>query len=241
MTYPFKMAAVLALTLAGCGGNVVVDGSGSAGGVGGAGGVSSGGTAGVGGAGGFSSAGIAGVGGAGGGIDTGGAGGGGPLTNVLITRSLDPHGPCVTNAADNPPGALFMLVASAPISCAQTLPAAMAAVYEAPTFPCLIDGPFTWEVCFAIPPSFAAPGTYSLAFPSINPEEMDVGGCAQPSCCGGGQCCAGGELVYTSGQLTVTSADASQMSFTLEGTNVMRSGAGGLVTSDGEYTAPICP
>jgi hypothetical protein len=159
---------------------------------------------------------------------TGVGGGTGSGFNAIVTRGLS--GPCVVNAMTIPPGEVFLLLASQPITCDATLPAGFTNPECAPT-------PFNWEICFAFAPAALTPNTWSFVGVDnpLHSAESDVGGCA-------GQCCASASAFPTTGSLTITAASASSVSFTLEGTTGLAGFHGnGTIDSDGSYVAPRCP
>jgi hypothetical protein len=159
------------------------------------------------------------------GTGTGGGGSGGAATMALVTKTFDPNGPCAVNTDLNPPGADFLIVASQPISCQETLPAAFSS-------PMCNDAPFVWEVCVGLSPASLAVGTVALTDPSINAEEQDTGGCMQ-------DCCESGQILNEMGSVQITAVDASSVTFTVAGASTMS--PNGTIGVNGTYTAQRCP
>jgi hypothetical protein len=188
----------VAFVLLACGGNVAIDdGSGAASGPGGASGQGGAST-----------------------IGSGEAGGGGAVV-ALVTSHPDPNIPCLQ------PGALFVVVASQAISCAQMLPGPITRACVSPSTP------FVWELCVTLPSSSAlAVGTIDLESGAYNSQVATEGGCP-------GSCCNtwGGSV---KGTLQILTVDASSVSFTLAGTGEQTSSFG-TVAADGTYNAVRCP
>jgi hypothetical protein len=181
----------LALALVACGGNVVVDGSPSTT-------VTSTTTS------------------AGGTTTTTGAGGGGGGSSAVLLRNMPPDGLCDPDPTTHPPDAVFLYVASRPISCANPV---------LPDFGGCGTDPFTWEVCVSLSLA-AAPTSIDLSSYPYATEEVQV--CADCACKGGG--------IFNTGTLDVSDVTATSAQIDLIGTNEP-----GLALADGVYTAPRCP
>jgi hypothetical protein len=144
---------------------------------------------------------------------------GGPST-ALVVGAADPNSPCYNNAAENPDAAVFVVVASQPITCAQTLP---------PEFDGGCSSSLVSEFCVGLAPSSLVVGTLDFAVDVANAGYAYVGGCPQyQGCCGG----------YTNfdrrGTMSITAVSASSVTFTLAGPD-------GDATGNGTYTALRCP
>ncbi len=154
---------------------------------------------------------------------TGNAGGTSAPT-ALVVSSADVNGPCFANESQNRPGWIFLIIASQPITCSQTLPAALGN-------PCG-EGPMVWEVCVALPSSALAVGTVDFTMGMTNVEEQDTGGCSNP-----GECCAAEDLDGL-GSVAISASDSSSVTFKLTARGLAGDSS---VSPDGTYTAMRCP
>jgi hypothetical protein len=161
-------------------------------------------------------------------------GGGGNVTasasNALVVRGPDPGGMCAIEAAMDPPGAVFLLVASQPIACAH--PELL------PDLECPARGaevPALWEACIPLQPALAPTRIdFSLYGPAVELVAA-AAGCEGPS--------AG---IMQQGALAITAVSPSSMTLTLSGTAQQRlKGSIGdgfyEVDADGSYEALRCP
>jgi hypothetical protein len=144
---------------------------------------------------------------------------GGPSA-ALVVNAADPNSPCYNNASENPPGAVFVLVASQAITCAQTLP---------PAFDAGCNASLVSEFCVGLAPSSLVLGTIDFTAGVANAGYAYIGGCPEyAGCCGG----------YTNfnkrGTMNITAVNSSSVTFTL-------SGPDGDATGNGTYTALRCP
>ena len=174
---------VLALTLLGCGGKVVVDGTGTP----------------------------------------------AAAVNALVVKDPDPNGACLIQADTDPPGAVFLLVTSQPINCAQA---------EMPLLGCPEEtaGPaFQWEMCIPLQPEIAPA---KIDFTAYTPD-VQLGSV-------GADCMNEEYATVPKGIVTITAVAPTSITVTLSGTNQPPVGGGAVITtgtvlSDGTYEAPRCP
>lgn len=205
--------------LGGCGGNVVVDQAGATGGTGNAGGTGANGT-------GAATTGVGGTGGTTTGVGGTGAGGtGGAPSIALITPSPSPVSPCYANPQLLPPDPVFLLVASDPLSCAETLPPGLDHMPDPP------HGHVAWELCLSFPSSALATGTLiEVPSPGVTGFEIATNGGT-----------TSGTIVSGPASITFASVDTTQAMVSLQGTNELLSFGNIPIDPDGSYLAPRCP
>jgi hypothetical protein len=157
----------------------------------------------------------------------GDSGGAPEIWNALLMTKMDPNGLCSFHAEQNQPGAVFLFVASQPITCEQPELPGLQCSAETPGQPSL------WEICIPIQPELA-------------PKALDFhsyGGYANfasmaPDC---GPTVLG---FLQQGSLAITAVDPSTVTFTLSGTNdpvINPPPPGNEMAADGEYAALRCP
>jgi hypothetical protein len=151
-------------------------------------------------------------------------------SNALVVNVPEPDGICAVVAAKGAPGAVFLLVASQPITCAhpELLLDLRCPAGEA-------EPSTLWEVCIPLQPPLAPMTTDILAIAPLVELASAPAGCANSS----------GEILQQ-GALAITTVDSSSMTLTLSGTSqqVFTAFPGGTayeVNADGTYEALRCP
>jgi hypothetical protein len=151
-------------------------------------------------------------------------------SNALVVKVPVPGGICAVGAAQDPPGAVFLLVASQPITCAQP---ELLLDLECPAGP---QPSAVWEACIPLQPPLAPTTIDILAFAPPVTLAVATAGCANRS-----------EGIVQDGALAITTVDPSSMTLTLSGTTqqLLKNGAIGdgtyEVSADGTYEALRCP